>query len=210
MILNENINRIKQVMGLLNEQTVENIKRPPGDPYVYATKSNEYNNVRYLTYKCGKNKQCPNPIPWIDVSEGRRHKKPGYAKFEAAIKYLIYQKQPTEYKIINNIPLTSQELNVSGELDLNRSEITSLPEGLKVGGDLNLHMCKNITSLPEGLKVGGWLDLYGCENIKSLPKGLEVEGKLYIRRNSDLHKYSDDEIREMIKPGFVKGDIEDF
>ena len=209
MILNENINRIKQVMGLLNEQTVENIKKPQGDPYVYATKSDDVYNVKYLTYKCGKNKQCPNPIPWIDVTQGRYDEKPGYAKFESAIKYLIYQKQPTEYKIINNIQLTSQELNVSGDLDLNRSEITSLPRGLKVGGNLNMHMCKNITSLPEGLKVGGWLDLYGCDKIKSLPTGLEVEGDLYIKRNSDLHNYSDNQIRGMIMPGFVNGDIED-
>jgi hypothetical protein len=35
----------------------------------------------------------------------------------------------------------------------NNSKITSLPEGLKVGGYLNLEHT-NITSLPEGLKVG--------------------------------------------------------
>ena len=54
-----------------------------------------------------------------------------------------------------------------------------------VGGDLNLHMCKNITSLPEGLKVGG---------------------DIIIKRTL-LEEYSDNQLREMIKPGFIKGEI---
>jgi hypothetical protein len=36
----------------------------------------------------------------------------------------------------------------------------------------------NITSLPEGLTVGGDLDLRGS-SVTSLPKGLTVNGKIY-------------------------------
>jgi hypothetical protein len=34
----------------------------------------------------------------------------------------------------NDIPLTKEDLNVKGDLDLRFSSITSLPRGLKVGG----------------------------------------------------------------------------
>ena len=55
-------------------------------------------------------------------------------------------------------------------LDLSYTQITSLPEGLSVGGWLNLR-CTPITSLPEGLSVGGWLDL-SYTQITSLPEDL--------------------------------------
>jgi hypothetical protein len=63
----------------------------------------------------------------------------------------------------------------------------------------------NITSLPKGLEVKGGLSLYESE-ITSLPEGLKVGGDLFIMDMS-LLKYSDDELREMIKPGYIKGDI---
>ena len=130
------------------------------------------------------------------------------------------------WKLIFNEPLTNKDLNVKGDLYLRDSKITSLPEGLKVGGDLDLGWTK-ITSLPEGLEVGGSLDLrgqkkitslpddlqvggelniIGCDAITSLPKGLEVGKILYIKY-TPLTKYSDEELREMIKPGFIKGEI---
>jgi hypothetical protein len=96
-------------------------------------------------------------------------------------------------------------LEVGGFLDLSYSLINSLPEGLKVGGSLSLFDCANITSLPEGLKVGRNLDL-GATNITSLPRGLKVEG--YIELNgTKLTGYSDDELRKMVKPGYIKGRI---
>ena len=88
------------------------------------------------------------------------------------------------WKIIFNEQLTNKDLNVKGDLFLRNSKITSLPEGLKVGGDLDLGWTK-ITSLPEGLEVGGGLYIYG----------------------TPLKKYTHDELREMIKPGFIKGKI---
>jgi hypothetical protein len=42
-------------------------------------------------------------------------------------------------------------------------------------GDLYLEYCTGITSLPDGLTVGGYLDLHGTR-ITSLPEGLTVEG----------------------------------
>jgi hypothetical protein len=132
---------------------------------------------------------------------------------------------PFMWKHKNNIPLTEEELIVKGNLNLEYSKITSLPEGLKVGGTLrlgftniaslpeglkvgghlNLHSCEKLTSLPKGLKVGGCLDLRGT-TITSLPKGLEVGGYLYIYA-TNLAKYTNEELREMIYPGFIKGVI---
>ena len=108
------------------------------------------------------------------------------------------------WKIIFNEPLTNEDLNVKGDLYLRDSKIPSLPKGLKVGGDLDLGWTK-ITSLPEGLEVGGYLDIRDTK-ITSLPKGLEVGGNLYIYR-TPLKKYTDEQIREMIKSGFIKGRI---
>ena len=67
-----------------------------------------------------------------------------------------------------------------GYLDLRGTGITSLPEGLTVGGSLDLEGCTGITSLPEGLTVGGYLYLRGT-GITSLPEGLTVGGSLDLR-----------------------------
>ena len=107
------------------------------------------------------------------------------------------------WKLKNDEPLTDEELNFKGDLDLNSTGIKTLPKGLKVGGYLFLKDCSNLTSLPEGLEVEGWLDLTNTL-ITSLPKGLKVHGDLY-RGKTELEKYTYKELREMIKPGFVKG-----
>ena len=133
--------------------------------------------------------------------------------------------KPLRWKLINNEPLTDDELNIEGNLNLTDSKITQLPKGLKVGDNLNL-LGSIITSLPEGLEVGATLDLsysdirtlpeglevgdslwlIGCWLITSLPKGLHVGGNLYIFR-TNFTNLSDDEIRDMIKPGFIGGEI---
>ena len=95
------------------------------------------------------------------------------------------QRIPFLWKWKNEIPLTEEDLNVQGDLDFSQSEIKSLPEGLKISGDLDLSYTY-IRLLPKGLKVGGNLELIG------------------ITLGED---YDDDELRQMIKPGFIKGKI---
>ena len=132
---------------------------------------------------------------------------------------------PFKWKLLNNEPLTEDDLYVKGDLILTESPLTSLPEGLIVGGSLDLSN-SNIKLLPEGLKVGfslyllnsrikllpeglkvGWnLSLRSSTFITLLPKGLEVGGGLFIR-NTPLLDYTNEELKEMVKPGFLKGEI---
>jgi hypothetical protein len=133
--------------------------------------------------------------------------------------------KPFKWKLLNNEPLTEENLDIIGDLDLDGSEIRTLPEGLKVGGFLSLAGTKitslpkdlqvngflslaqsDIESLPEGLSIGGSLNLSYCKEITLLPKGLEVGWNLNIR-GTKLQKYTDDELREMIKPGFIEWTI---
>ena len=69
-------------------------------------------------------------------------------------------------------------LTVGGYISLGGTGITSLPKGLTVGDTLYLRGT-GITSLPEGLAVGGSLDLRGT-GITSLPEGLTVGGYLNL------------------------------
>jgi len=156
------------------------------------------------------NNTLKNIIDFLEKEENKKHK----------------DRDTFIWKVKLGYPLTEEDLNFKGDLSLYKSKIKSLPKGLKVGGDLDLYESK-IESLPKGLKVGGYLDLrgqkkitslpddlqvggelsiIGCEAITSLPKGLEVGKTLYIK-NTPLTKYSDNELREMIKPGFIKGEI---
>jgi hypothetical protein len=136
------------------------------------------------------------------------------------------QNPPFKWKLLNNKPLLEDDLDIKGDLNLlacdvkslpeglkvggslvlEYSTIQKLPEGLKVGGNLSLYYCKHLTSLPKGLKVGGDLVLNGCVNIKTLPKGLEVHSGLFIN-NTALLEYTDEQLREMVKPGFIKEKI---
>ena len=88
------------------------------------------------------------------------------------------------WKLAFNEPLTEEDFNRYGDLDLSNSDITSLPEGLKIHRDLDLYNSK----------------------IKILPKGLEVWGDLYVT-NTDLEDYTKEQIYQMIYPGFIKGEI---
>ena len=113
------------------------------------------------------------------------------------------QRIPFLWKWKNEIPLTKEYLIVKGDLNLEDSEIKSLPQGFTIEGDLFLYHSR--VELPKGLKVNGNLSLIG-PNVTSLPKGLEVLGWLSIT-DTELGIYSDKELRKMIKPGFIKGDI---
>jgi len=78
-----------------------------------------------------------------------------------------------------NITSLPDNLTVGGWLDLRGTNITSLPDNLTVGGSLDLQGT-NITSLPDNLTVGGSLDLQGI-NITSLPDNLTVGGWLNLQ-----------------------------
>ena len=47
---------------------------------------------------------------------------------------------PLPVKINLAMPIAKEDLNVKGDLNLRRTNITSLPEGLKVGGTLYIDM----------------------------------------------------------------------
>jgi len=110
------------------------------------------------------------------------------------------QNPPFLWKWKNEIPLTEEDLDINGDLDLTYSNIESLPEGLKIDGDLILNYCENISSLPEGLLVRGNLILEECINLSSLPKGLKVGGTLYIFA-SPLGEYSNSQLRNIVGDG---------
>ena len=112
---------------------------------------------------------------------------------------------PFLWKWKNEIPLTEEDLDIEGDLDLTYSNIESLPEGWEVSGDLILSYCENISSLPEGLIVRGNLYL-SSSNITLLPKGLTVGRNLYL--SETLKNYKAWEIRNMVKPGgYINGTI---
>ena len=71
-----------------------------------------------------------------------------------------------------------------GNLDLQNTKITSLPNYLKVGGSLDLYNTP-IDSLPEGLEVEKNLYL-NSTNITFLPNCLKVGGDLNLR-NTPIH-----------------------
>jgi hypothetical protein len=106
---------------------------------------------------------------------------------------------------LRNTLLTSlpQGLEVGGDLWLSYTKISSLPQGLKVGGGLSLSNTP-IQSLPDTLKVGGNLDLSRTP-ITSLPQGLEVGGYLYLNGTPLSKTHTEEQIKQMC-PG-VKGKI---
>ena len=70
-------------------------------------------------------------------------------------------------------------------------------------GDLDLENTP-ITSLPNSLTVGGSLYL-GDTKITSLPNGLTVGGNLYLWDTPISKKHTEEEIKKMVPE--VKGDI---
>ena len=88
--------------------------------------------------------------------------------------------------MVFNEPFTKKELNIKDDLHLYKSNIRSLPKGLKVGGDLQLQDCDNLKSLPKDLKVRKGLWLSGSplgrlpnEKILNMVKPDGYIGKIY-------------------------------
>ena len=76
---------------------------------------------------------------------------------------------------LGKLPIKDRVIN--GNLSLGHTNVTSLPDGLKVIGLLNISDSK-IKSLPPGLHVSD-LDAFSCD-IKSLPDDIRVDGHLYL------------------------------
>ena len=83
-----------------------------------------------------------------------------------------------------------------GDLNLGGMPITSLPEGLKVGGGLDLSDTP-ITSLPKGLRVGDVLYL-SYTGITNLPEDLTVGGYLYLDNTPISKKYTKQQLKQML------------
>jgi len=91
-----------------------------------------------------------------------------------------------------------------GNLDLCGSPVEKLPDNLQVGDSLFLNNTP-IKELPDNLQVGGFLSLINTP-IKELPDNLKVGDSLDLRNTPLSKKYSEEEIRNMIKEkgGYVK------
>jgi hypothetical protein len=113
--------------------------------------------------------------------------------------YSLERKAETEDKIQQYI-----KNGMKGDLKLFYTQITTLPNNLTtVEGNLDLDNSK-ITKLPDNLTVMGNLYLSDT-SIDSLPYDLTVGGNLSLRNTPLSKKYSKDEIRAMVPN--VKGNI---
>ena len=107
----------------------------------------------------------------------------------------------------NKFKITKDDLDVTGDLDLSESDITSLPDGLKVSGDLDLYGCTSLTTLPDYLYVGGDLNLTNCTLLTTLPNRLHVRWGLFLGNTPLAEMYSIGEIQGIIEAngGYVRG-----
>jgi hypothetical protein len=90
-------------------------------------------------------------------------------------------------------------ISVGGDLDLSYSEIEDLGNLISVGGDLYMNR-STIKSLGNLTSVGGNLDLYESE-IEDLGNLTSVGGYLDLTDTPLSKKYTEEEIREMVKVG---------
>jgi hypothetical protein len=94
----------------------------------------------------------------------------------------VGKKRVEKYKGVHSRRISKYIKNRSkGDLDLSKSPLEYLPDGLKIGGDLILDG-SNIKKLPEDIVIGGDLGI-SYTNIKYLPNGLSVDN-LYASYSS--------------------------
>ena len=127
---------------------------------------------------------------------------------EGPVKVLVPRRSPEEreknFLIATNKKIQEYIKNGSqGNLNLEDTPITSLPNNLTVGGSLYLSNTP-ITSLPNNLTVGRYLDLSGTK-ITSLPEDLTVGGSLNLENTPISKQYTIKQFKQMV-PG-VKGNI---
>jgi hypothetical protein len=109
------------------------------------------------------------------------------------------KRAPLRVKLLNpkDFNLSPEELNVKGNLDLRRTQITSLPDNLTVERNLWLDNTP-IKSLPDNLTVEGNLDLTETQ-IQSLPRNLKVKAWIFLSYTPLAEKYTKEQIRSMIE-----------
>jgi hypothetical protein len=116
---------------------------------------------------------------------------------------------PLRYKLLKGIELTEGDLTVNGDLDLTNSKLSSLPDNLRVKGDMWLDYSDRIFSLPDNLHVGSWLDL-DYSLVEEIPNNLKVGDFLSIHSTPLLriNRYID-RIKHIIKDkgGYLGGVI---
>lgn len=155
----------------------------------------------------------PHIIDFLNFLESKENKK---------VPFMAKLLHPNKFS-----PITKEELNVKGDLNLKRSKIEFLPDNLTVGGDLDLSYVE-IKSLPNNLKVAGYLNLDWSSveslpdnllllgslrlegtSVKSIPNNLYVGGDLYTGNTPLAELITEDEIRQEIeqKGGDVEGEI---
>lgn len=79
-------------------------------------------------------------------------------------------------KYDNEILEENEKITVGGSLDLNKTNITELPDNLTVGGSLHLSET-NIRKLPDNLTVNGYISGFNTDNTTSVKKVLEGYNK---------------------------------
>ena len=102
----------------------------------------------------------------------------------------VGKRAPLKVKLLNDPrSIAEEDLYVAGNLDLEKTNIETLPDNLNIEGTLYLDHTP-IKTLPKNLKVGGNLFLTDS-SIEKLPKDLEVFGDLVIRHTPLANKYLD-------------------
>jgi hypothetical protein len=98
-----------------------------------------------------------------------------------------------------NIKKLPNKLYVSSYLDLgNCKQLIKLPDNLYVGGELYLKGCTQLTKLPDNLYVGDSLNIKET-SIEEIPNNLYIGWNLYITNTPLANKYTDEEIRDIVK-----------
>jgi len=112
-----------------------------------------------------------------------------------SIEYSNRDKQ-IEKKIIKNIPLSKDELNINNLILVNKN-IESLPNSLNIKNILSLANNPKFKYLPDDIKIGGnlWLSNTGIED---LPKDLIIKGDISLNNTPLAKKYNNNpnEIRK--------------
>ena len=149
-------------------------------------------------------------IDWID----KTFQFPGGGKVKAEEEWRISIPHKPRRSVVKGLYLTGctgltslpEGLEVGGGLYLaGCTGLTKLPEGLKIDGDLDLRGCTGLTELLEGLSVGGYLNLINCTGLTKLPEGLSVGRDLWLSEDSQEQVKKDAE--RLQSEGKIGGEI---